>query len=88
MSTATDFVDYYAVLGLPSTASVDLIRRTIREKTDSLLDTDSEGSAIFDECVLLREIEDILCNESRKSKYDADYQTAMEQSSGKSSHGR
>lgn len=78
MSTTTDFVDYYAVLGLPSTASVDVIRRTIREKIDFLLDTDSEDSAVFRECVVLREIEYNLCDEFRKSKYDADYQASVE----------
>lgn len=80
MSISTEFVDYYAILGLPSTASVDQIRRTVREKLDFLLDTDSEDSAVYGQCILLREIEYILCDETRRSKYhvDADYQVSME----------
>lgn len=78
MATTTEFVDYYAVLGLPSTASIDEIRRTVREKIDFLLDTDSESSAVCDQCILLREIEYVLCDEARRSKYDADYQVYME----------
>lgn len=78
MSATANFVDYYAVLGLPTTASIDEIRRTIREKTDFLLDTeDSEDSAVYDQCILLREIEYILCDESRRAKYDAEYQVTM-----------
>lgn len=78
MSTLTDFVDYYAVLGLPSTVPIDEIRRTVREKLDFLLDTDFEDSAVYDQCILLREIEYILCDETRRSKYDADYHVSME----------
>lgn len=78
MSATADFVDYYAVLGLPTTASIDQIRTTIRQKTDFLLDTDCEDSAVYDQCILLREIEYILCDESRRAKYDAEYQIAMD----------
>ena len=77
MSTTTDFIDYYAVLELPSTASVEQIRKTTQDKIDFLFDTDSEASAIFKEVILLREIKDTLCDETRRSKYDAEYQVAM-----------
>lgn len=77
-STTTEFVDYYAVLELPSTASIGEIRRTVRQKLDALLDVESEDSAaVRDQCLLLHEIEDILGDESRRSKYDADYQASM-----------
>lgn len=77
-STTTEFVDYYAVLNLPSTASIIEIRRTIRQKLDSLLDVESEDSgAVRDQCLFLHEVEYILCDESRRSKYDADYQVSM-----------
>lgn len=78
MSATTEFVDYYALLGLPVTASAAEIRRVIREKIDSLLDTDAEDSDVFDECIVLREIEYILCDVSRRSKYDAEYQDAQD----------
>lgn len=78
MSTITDFVDFYAFLGLPSTASTEEIRRTVLGKIDFLLDTDSEDFAVRDQCILLREIEYILCDEVRRSEYDAEYQAYME----------
>lgn len=77
MSNTTEFVDYYAVLGLSSTASIQEIRGTIREKIDFLLDTDSEDSAVCAQCTLLRKIEYILCDESRRSEYDVEYQASM-----------
>lgn len=77
-STTTEFVDYYAILDLPSTASIVEIRRTIRQKLDSLLDVESEeSSTVYDQCLFLREVEYTLCDESRRSKYDADYQVSM-----------
>lgn len=78
-STTTEFVDYYAVLELPSTASIGEIRRAVRQKLDALLDVESEDpAAVRDQCLLLHEIEGILGDESRRSEYDADYQAYME----------
>lgn len=78
MPSTTNFVDYYAFLGLPSTASIDEIRTAIRGKIDFLLDSNTEDSVVFEQCILLRKIEEILCHESRKSEYDTEYQTCME----------
>lgn len=53
------------------------IRTAIREKTDFLLDSTTDQSVVYDQCMLLRIIEETLCHESRKSEYDAKYQTHM-----------
>lgn len=78
-STMTEFVDYYAVLELSSTASIGEIRRAVRQKLDALLDVESEDSAaVRDQCLLLHEIEGTFGDETRRSEYDADYQAYME----------
>lgn len=77
MSSTTDFVDYYALLALAPTASVDEIRTAIREKTDFLLDSTTDEAVVYDQCLLLKQIEEILCHESRRSEYDANYQAHM-----------
>jgi DnaJ-class molecular chaperone len=77
MPSTTAFVDYYAFLGMPSTTSIEEIRTAIREKRDFLLDSTTEDSVVFEQCILLRKIEEILCDEARKSEYDAEYQTNM-----------
>lgn len=77
MSSAANFVDYYSVIGLESTASIREIRDAIREKTDFLLDSTTDQSVVYEQCLLLRKIEEILCDETRKSEYDAEYQVQM-----------
>lgn len=77
MSSTTPFVDYYSIVGVPSTASIAEIRTTIRKEIDFLLDSTTEDSVVFDKCTRLREIEEILCDESLRAKYDAEYQERM-----------
>lgn len=78
MMTTTHFLDYYSVVGVPSTASIDEIRTAIRNEIHFLLDSDIEDSVVFERCTLLYKIQEILCDESLKAIYDAEYQERME----------
>ncbi|POS81581.1 hypothetical protein DHEL01_v200019 [Diaporthe helianthi] len=75
--SAIPFMDYYAAVGVPSTASIDEIRATIRNEVNFLLDSTMEDLVVFDRSTILLKIEEILCDESRKAGYDAEYQERM-----------
>ncbi|KAG8159020.1 hypothetical protein KVR01_011463 [Diaporthe batatas] len=75
--TTTVFEDFYAAVGVPSTASIDEISTAIRTQVNFLLDSTTEDSVVFENCTLLLKIKGILCDEYSKAEYDAIYQERM-----------
>ncbi|KAL1881800.1 RNA-binding protein 39 [Diaporthe australafricana] len=72
MSSVTDFTDYYAMLSLPSTASSSEIKQAVNSKIDFLMDMDSDDISVTKTCIILKEIEYTLCDDSSRAKYDSE----------------
>jgi molecular chaperone DnaJ len=73
--------DYYSILGLPEDASVDQVRAAVRELLFALDPgnppfglTSEEVEAGETLALLLTEIEDCLCDPTRRAAYDAQRQ--------------